>query len=245
MGAILLAVSLLRLSLYPAVAAPTVPAQCQVPADVLQNDASLDRVAAVLASKRPLRILMLGTAGFTALGTDAAAKAYPARLQAALEAALPGREIGIAVVLRAGETAEQQVALLPSLLARHRPDLVIWQTGTVDVLRGADLDDFAEALVAGVSEAEAAFADLILLQPQYGSRVEAIRDMAPYLDAMEQASRGRDVGLFRRHAAMRAWAEAGWLNLSTTSRTEQLAIAQQVHDCIGWHLAALILSARP
>jgi hypothetical protein len=225
--------------------APTVPAQCQVSADLLENDAPLARVAAVLASKRPLRILVLGTAGFSSLGADAAAKAYPARLRAALEGALPGREIDIAVVLHAGETAERQVVQLPALLARHRPDLVVWQTGTVDVMRGADLDGFAAALVAGAAEVQATSADLVLMQPQYGSRAEAVRDMAPYLDAMEQASRGRDIGLFRRHAAMREWADAGWMNLAATARAEQLAIAERVHDCVGRQLAALILAARP
>ena len=233
----------LLLAVLPAGAQPPVAAQCQTPADLLASDVRLDQTAAALAAGRPLRVLVLGTATSGGMGASSVAAAYPARLDAALAALLPGRPIQLTVVAESGRTAAQQATQMPALMARLRPHLVVWQTGTVDAWRGLDLAEFANAIMTGAIETEVGQADLLLVQPQYGSRAEPLRDIGPYLEAMEQTARGRGVLLFRRHAVMRHWVENGQINLAAPGRAEQLVQADRVHACVGQVLAGLIVAA--
>ena len=54
---------------------------------------------------------------------------------------------------------------LDSLLKEAKPDLVIWQAGTVDAMRGVETDTFRNELQDGVETLQNGGADVVLMNP--------------------------------------------------------------------------------
>ena len=67
-----------------------------------------------------------------------------------------GVAVKVVTLVRTRQTAEDMARDMSKMLADEKPDLVIWQTGTVDAMRGIDPDDFRIALDAGVDELQKA-----------------------------------------------------------------------------------------
>ena len=76
--------------------------------------------------------------------------------------------------------------------------LVIWQTGTVDAMRGIDPEDFRVAIDEGVVAIQDAGADVILMNMQYSPRTESMIQLSAYAQNMRVVARDRDVPLFDR-----------------------------------------------
>jgi hypothetical protein len=169
-------------------------------------------------------------------------KAYPARLQAALAASLPGGiAVSVATDVEPRRTAQQMVGILAPSLVHTQPELVIWQTGTVDAMRGVDADEFSQALERGVGMVRSAGADLILVNAQYSPRTESMIALGAYADLMRRVASQQEVPLFDRFSVMRTWADRGIFDFYAA--TKKLDTAEHVHDCIGRLLADLILES--
>ncbi len=127
-----------------------------------------------------------------------------------------------------------------SLLDR-KPDLVIWQTGTVDAMRGVDPESFRTSLDEGIDHIVDAGADLILMNMQYSPRTETMISLSNYADIMRVVARDREVPLFDRREIMRYWNDNG--NFDLNLATKDLTTAYKVHDCLGRALASLVIEA--
>ncbi|TAK48553.1 MAG: SGNH/GDSL hydrolase family protein [Xanthobacteraceae bacterium] len=214
---------------------------CAVPPELVSSDNSLKKVAEVVAKERKLDIVVVGTGSSTLSGPGGGGAAYPARLEVALRQKLGNVDVNVFSEAQTKRTAEEMVENLARLATERRPTLVIWQTGTVDAMRGINPDDFTTALDEGISAAQKAGADIVLLNPQYSPRMETMISVTPYMDNMRMVSQQRDVVLFDRFAIMRHWSEAGDFDLFGASHG--LGLAKQVHDCIGRALADMVLNA--
>jgi hypothetical protein len=129
-------------------------------------------------------------------------------------------------------------------LARAKPDLLVWQTGTVDAMEGVDPDQFNQALDRGLAAAKAAGADTVLINAQYSPRTESMIALGNYAEIMRWVAVQHEIPLFDRFAVMKLWADLGTFDLF--SATKKLDTAARVHDCIGKLVAALVLeAARP
>ena len=80
----------------------------------------------------------------------ARSSAYPARLEAVLKRRLPGVAVKVVPLDQSRQTTEDMAKGMAKLLVDEKPDLVIWQSGTIDAIRGVELDDFRAALEAGI-----------------------------------------------------------------------------------------------
>ena len=67
----------------------------------------------------------------------------------ALHAALPSVEFRLTVRGGRGMTAEQMLPLIDAALKQQRYPLVLWQTGTVEAVRGLQPDGMLDVLHAG------------------------------------------------------------------------------------------------
>ena len=81
-------------------------------------------------------------------------------------------------------TADNLAKGMPKLLVDEKPDLVIWQTGTLDAIRKIEPDDFRTALEEGVETLHRGGADIILMNMQYSPRTETMVALGPYADTM-------------------------------------------------------------
>lgn len=214
-------------------------AVCDLPDYVTQVDGALSRVPLAVEKEHKLRVLVVGT-GSSALGQEGAMSAYPARLEAALAAALPKVAIAVSTDIKMRRTAVEMAAIMGKIAANGKPDLVVWQTGTVDAIRGIDPDVFRDALEAGIRAARAAGADVILVNMQYSPRTETMIAVQAYADAMHSVAQQQDVPLFDRLAAMKHWSESGIFDLAAPNRSR---VAEKVHDCLGRALAQLIVQS--
>jgi hypothetical protein len=216
------------------------PAQtCDVPAYLLNTESSLPKVAEAVKGARPLTILVVGSRSSTILSSEASA--YPARLQAALKERLPSIPVNLSVELQNGKTAEEVDANLVKLVEAKAPNLVIWQTGTVDAMRSVDPDDFRGAVDEGVTALQKAGIDVILVNLQYSPRTETMISAPPYLDNMRVVAQQHDVPLFDRFAIMRHWNDAGDFDLFSSTQGPDLA--KRVHGCLGRALSKFVLEA--
>jgi ABC-type amino acid transport substrate-binding protein len=217
------------------------PPSCAVPDNLLFVDSSLNRVTAAVSKQRRLAIAVLGTGSSTLTGAEGPSQAYPARLGDALTQRLSNVTVRVASQTKAGQTADMMRRNMRDLLNGEKPDLVIWQTGTVDAIRRVEVDEFRAALEAGVESLQAGGADVILMNMQYSPRTESMIAVGPYVDEMHAVALQRDVPLFDRFAIMRYWSDEGTFDLNAAGR--DIGLAQRVHDCLGRALGELVVES--
>lgn len=217
------------------------PDACDVPGYLLFGEGELSRVTAVAKEQQRLDIVIIGTGSSTLAGPDGSLRAYPARLEAALTQRLPKIAVKVKAYTTGRQTAQKMSEELEKILANEKPVLVVWQTGTVDAMRGIEPDAFGAALNDGVERILAAGADVILMNMQYSPRTETMISVGPYAENMRWVAQQRGVPLFDRLGIMRHWNDTGAFDFYAP--TKAYSVAQQVHECIGRALAVQIIDA--
>jgi len=216
-------------------------AKCSVPNALIEDDPRLPLTAEHLKTKQPLRIVAIGDASTAGLAAgDDGANAYPRRLEEALKRRHPGLAVTVINQGVPRQTTADMVARFARDVFAANPTLVIWETGTVDAVRGIDVDTFALALEAGIAALRQHKTDVMLVNMQFNPDTGSIIDFEPYLDAMNRTADIDDVYLFRRFEIMRYWSEAGVFDLLDGTDDHRRQVAAEVYRCIGEALAAAI-----
>ncbi len=174
--------------------------------------------------------------------TTPSGAAFPVRMKDALEARVPGLSVSLTVRGGRNLAADDMLALLRTALAPPaRPQLVIWQTGTVDAVQNVPPGQFNQTLSDGSEAVAAAGADLILIDPQFSRFLEANADLPPYWSALRNAAALPGVVLFPRYELMQNWAETGELDLEAIDPADTLGAVNTLHACLGTILADMVL----
>jgi hypothetical protein len=213
-------------------------AACPAPEHITHVEGALPNSAAAIAKDHRLNILLIGTGSSTLPGPDGANLAYPARLQAALQAGAKDVQISLKTDVKSRRTTADMVNDFQTILDA-KPNLVIWQTGTFDAMRGVDPDEFRDTLKRGVKRLQAAGIDVLLVNMQYSPRTELMMTASAYAENMRWVAQQREVPLFDRLGLMRYWSEEAVFDFSAPEAASK--VAQQVHNCIGKLLADLIM----
>jgi hypothetical protein len=214
---------------------------CDVPQSFVTSEIDLTHVMAEVKEHHRLDISVVGSGSSSLPGPDGARYAYPARLEQALKAQLPGIEIKVTAHVQLRETTAEMAASLDKILAEDKPVLLIWQAGTADAIKGVPPDDFRASLDDGLDSVEKVEADAILMNMQYSPRTDSMLDVSAYADIMHWEAQQRGALLFDRLGLMHYWSEAGTFDLYTA--TKNYDMAQHVHECIGRALASQIINA--
>jgi ABC-type amino acid transport substrate-binding protein len=215
--------------------------RCGVPDYLLFGDSQLKHVSSAVVKEKRLRVSVVGTGSSALAGPDGPPSAYPARLEAVLTQRLPGVKVTVVTLLRTRQTAEDLAKGMDKLVADEQPDLVVWQTGTIDAIRRIDPDNFKAGLEDGMERLQKGGADVILMNMQYSPRTETMIAVGPYADVMRVVAQHYDAPLFDRLGIMRHWSETGAFDFYAAGRDNVLA--QRVHDCIARAIAALVITA--
>lgn len=214
---------------------------CDLPGYLLFGDSRLARVAEAINQHKRLDIAVLGTSSSALTGADGSPKGYPSQLRAALSRQLPNVSIHVVSWAKPRQTAADMAAAIDKLLVDVKPALVLWQSGTVDAIRGVDPEDFRETLENGIERLQAGGADVVLINMQYSPRTETMIQLDAYENNMRAVARERDVPLFDRLNLMRYWNDTGVFDFSAP--TKDRTLATKVHACLGRALAALVIEA--
>jgi acyl-CoA thioesterase-1 len=206
---------------------------------------ALPHVAHSLAAGGPLRIVAFGSSSTEGIGASSPAAAYPARLAAALKQAQPQSAERIAVINRGigGEAVDDMLARLDRDVIAPRPDLVIWQTGSNDPLRGVSLDHFRAATIAAVHRIQEAGIDVVLMEPQWCPKLDATPGAYRFRDAVREIGTTLGLPVIRRSEMMQAWIAEGTLTREQLFAPDGLHMADRGYDLLGQAVSAEILRA--
>jgi len=219
--------------------------ECTVPERFYTFEPALTKTPRALASGRQIVIGALGGASSLGVAAGGVEMAWPARLGAVLTERFPSARPKVVNLAVARQTAKRAVERLDRDVLPLKPTLVIWETGTMEAVRGLDVDEFRETLQTGIDQIRAAGAELVLVNMQFSRATDAMIHFEPYLIAMRELSDVNDVPLFRRHDIMRHWAEYGSLDLRTNDSEKRRQVAVKLYDCIGRAIADFVTHGHP
>ena len=214
--------------------------ECSVPESFYEFEPPLTKTVKALADGRKVVIAALGGASTLGVAASAADLAWPARLAAALPDRFPSARIQMVNLAVARQTAKGAADRLERDVLPLKPTLVIWETGTMEAVRGTDVDEFRETLQAGIDKLRADGAEVVLMNMQFSRDTDAMIRFEPYLIALRELADANDVPLFRRYGIMRHWAETGLLNLRARDDEKRRQLAAKLYDCIGRAIADFI-----
>jgi hypothetical protein len=228
-----------------ALAAPPAPAACPAADEPELSSGELPHLAAALKPAGELDVLAVGAGPArdpAAMPAPAHPNGFLSQFGHALEAGLHGLHVNITLQGGGGLEASQQLVIIRDAVKRHRYQLVLWQTGTVEAVNDDPADDFYQALTDGADAVSAAGADLVLIEPQYSRFLEGNANMAPYLSVMQSVSTLPGILLFHRYELMRGWVEGGLIDLESAAAADRPAVAARLRACLGAELARTLLA---
>jgi hypothetical protein len=229
------------LALLPAPRAPRgQETACPIPEGFGGFEAMLPKTMKALEGGSDVVIVTLG--GSSTLGTAAggAALSWPSRLAVSLAGRFPSARVKVVNLATPRQTARDAAGRLAREVLPLRPKLLIWETGTVEAVRGTDVDEFRETVQTGIDELHAAGIEVVLMNAQFSRDTDAMINFEPYLGALREVADANQVPVFHRYGLMRAWAESGVLDLRTKDSDKRRRLAARLYDCLGRAMADLV-----
>ncbi|PPQ40046.1 Lysophospholipase L1 [Rhodoblastus acidophilus] len=218
-------------------------AACAVTEALPTRVAGLPKFFHALVTGRPVRIVAIGSSSTEGVGASAPNRSYPAQLRALLELALPAKDFEVFNLGVGGEVAATTAARLKTAVAAHDPDLVIWQVGTNDALRGIALDDYERALRAALGFLKARGDDVLLVGMQWTRKFAANPHYLAVRDATARVAAEEGVTLVSRFDAMRRLADAS--GREDLIGPDQLHMNDRGYRCLAEQVAATLSRASP
>ncbi len=233
----------LPLLALPAVAAATPDSQpCEVAPQFVTAPKPLAPLKAAIDAGGPVRILAVGSGATTGANGVQPASAFPYRMLAALRAALPRVAFDLTVRGGRGMTAEEMLPLVKAEVQQTPTQLVLWQTGTVEAIRGMRPARMRQVLREGLDVIHAAGSSLVLIDPQFTRALRANTDVEPYQTELQQVAALPGAGLFHRYDLTRIWALQGQVDPERATKDTREAALARLNACLGQALARYVLN---
>jgi hypothetical protein len=227
----------------PGLAGEVPPDACAVPDDLLVVNYPLDRVYDRLKAKEAVTIVVVGSTSSAGHGPRAPFKTFPRLLEGELAGRLPAARFNVVSKAAPGLTAAMVADQLPvSAIAAH-PDLVVWEAGTTDAVREVDVNEFGDAVTAGLRRLHQHGIDAILVDVQYSPQTSALYNFQPYLDYLWRIGEAEDANVLHRYDIMRYFVDEGRFDPGVTKPEDQARNATFVHTCLARLLGRMILTA--
>lgn len=211
--------------------------------------ATLAAAAVRLTRDHALDILAIGSSSTQGVGATAPEKTYPARLKDLLSRAWPQVKLDIANAGIGGETAPQTLVRLKKALAEKRTDLVLWQVGTNDAVRGGDIAAFRAMVKEGIETVRASGAALVILDQQFFPTVKDLASYSRYVEAVAQIAADAKVPVISRFKQMRGWYERDAASFSGALASDGFHLSDAGYDCwardMAKSLEAMVGTSRP
>src|SRR4051812_6159347 len=229
------------LAAQEAVEPPAVTWDCGVPRSKMAAPAPLPHFAATLTRKTTIDIVAIGSSSTFGIGATTADRTYPVQLQGILESTFKGRDFYISNSGASGEVAAETAKRVRNEVTLKRPDLVLWQVGTNDVLAGVALEEFRETVLATIRWLKEHQIDVVLIDLQYSPATEKDARNKAFEQAIADMAAAENVLLVRRYDAMRFLALTKWEGLVSGDGLHQNDLG---YRCMAEHVAhAVVIGA--
>ncbi len=206
----------------------------------LSLGAPMAYTAAKLQAHKPLTIVALGSSSTTGFGTFGAGAPFPDVMKAELLRLHPLATIELINSGRIMENLGDNIARIDNDVLRYKPDLLVWQIGTNDVVWRGIADDAKEMLSNSVKRLKAEKMDVVLLDLQYAPLVLATSRYIRMEKIIAEVAGEQNVGRFPRFLLMKRASEAGVKGLVSWDGLHNSA---EGYRCVGLALAQMIDAA--
>lgn len=214
-------------------------AVCACPSRLARLDGVPSNALIRLRNEESLRIVAIGSSSTEGIGATRPEFSYPSQLQAELERRFPMSPIRVLNKGVGGELARDMAARMQRDAIDLRPDLVIWQTGTNDAIRGVPTEEFRAILADGIGRLRAAGIDVIVVTPQYTPRI-ATAGRAPYPELFAALAQDLGVAVFHRQKVMHAWVDSGRFSFDTMLADDRFHMNDRSYACLARVMADAI-----
>jgi acyl-CoA thioesterase I len=216
---------------------------CQMPPDMVRSDEPLRYLADAIRKGGDVDILAVGSASTAGRDLASPDNAFPYQMILALEQTMPGVKFHLTVRGERGLTAEGMLPLiLDALQTQHFP-LVLWQTGTVEAVRGLPPEELAQTVERGAQAVGAQGGTLVLVDAQFSRFLKANSDVDAYEAALKQVAAALPgVILFHRYDLTRDWTTEEQLDLEHIAKSDRRTALDALHVCLGQALARVVLN---
>jgi acyl-CoA thioesterase-1 len=212
-------------------------AGCPGAKPILSVQAKMERLASRLKKGEPVRILAIGSSSTQGVGASSPAFSYPVQLQADLSRIWKGT-VHIENAGMGGETVPETVVRLEAALRKaDKPDLVIWQVGTNDAVKGGDEGRFSDLLRQGIDAAQAAGVEVLLVDQQYYPAIKDIGRYERFVRLVGTAGDAEQVPVFSRYRLMKAWGERSPDILGAMLSSDGFHMGDRGYDCMAQLIA--------
>jgi acyl-CoA thioesterase I len=216
---------------------------CSAPQEMTRFRVKLPNTARAVQSRAPLVIVAIGSSSTAGVGASDPAHTYPALLAKELHHHWP--QLAVSVINKGvgGELVAQMLGRFDRDVLPYHPQLVIWQTGSNQVLNRENLEGYAETIREGISRLKAARADVVLMDPQFAPRVLARRMHLPVVHSIAAVANETNVAVFQRFAVMRHWIASGQYTMQDVISNDGLHMNNESYRCIARLLADSLIAA--
>jgi lysophospholipase L1-like esterase len=209
----------------------------------LSLGARLPAVGSKLRAGGTVTVVALGSSSTTGFGAFGSHTAFPDVMKDELTRLHPGVRIELINSGRIMEDLGDNIARLDNDVLRYRPDLVIWQIGTNDVVWRGIADNAKGMLNEAVRRIKAAKSDVVLLDLQYAPLVTLTSRYERMQKMITDVAAEQNVGHFPRFVLMKRAIDAG---VSGLVSWDGLHNSSDGYACVGIALARMIdAAARP
>jgi acyl-CoA thioesterase I len=187
-----------------------------------------------------LKIVALGSSSTTGFGTFRKGTAFPDVMRDELLRLHPDVTIELINSGRIMEGLGDNISRIDDDVLRYKPDLLIWQVGTNDVVWRGIADNAKEMLAGAVKRIKAAKMDVVLLDLQYAPLVTLSSRHERMETIIADVAAEQRVGHFPRFLLMKRAIDAGVTGLVWWDGLHNSA---EGYACIGVALARMIDAA--
>ena len=219
---------------------------CSAPPELTRFRVKLSNTARAVRSRKPLAIVAIGSSSTVGIGASNPAHSYPALLAEELRHRWP--QIAVTVINKGvgGELSSQMLARFDRDVLPYHPQLVIWQTGSNQLLKSENIEGYAETLREGIKRLKAVEADIVLMDPQFAPRVLARRMHLSVVDSIAAVADDTNVAVFPRFAVMQHLISSGQYKIEDIISSDGLHMTNVSYGCIAHLLSdSLVAAAEP
>jgi len=209
-------------------------------ADTLSLGAPLPVTKPKLRPGGALTIVALGSSSTTGFGAFGKGTAFPDVMKDELLRLHPGVAIKLINSGRIMEDLGDNISRIDNDVLRYKPDLLIWQIGTNDVVWRGIANNAKEMLTGAVKRIKAAKTDVVLLDLQYAPLVTLTSRYKRMEGIIADVAAEQRVGHFPRFLLMKRAIDAGVTGLVWWDGLHNSAAG---YACVGIALARMIDAA--
>ena len=209
-------------------------------AEGLSLGAPLAMTKAKLRAGGSLRIVALGSSSTTGFGSSGNGTAFPDVMKNELMRLRSGVMVELVNSGRIMDDLGDNISRIDRDVLRYKPDLLIWQIGTNDVVWRGIADNAKEMLASAVKRVKAANTDVVLVDLQYAPLVTLTSRHERMEAIIADVAAKQRVGHFQRFLLMKRAVDAGVRGLVSW---DGLHNSTEGYACVGVALARMIDAA--